>query len=237
MARESATFSASMYLYFLSQTLFRYYRLIDLNELVGKMAVLGSLVGSCCGRSTASLLDLGTATAAPATRARAARTSNLLNALVASFDDPDPCSSRCCSSWLETGIIPLATAPAHRAVRGRLELVRRELPGVVDVADMVLPDHQPRSRSRAGSPTRRSTCSTPTAPGSTARGLIGRPRPSGSTPSPTRLLLDRVRGGLSSTRTHLAHELEELAATTQHRGQAGPGARADRPGSTSSTPA
>ena len=32
-----------LYLYFLSQTLFRY-RLIDLNELVGKMAVLGTLV-------------------------------------------------------------------------------------------------------------------------------------------------------------------------------------------------
>jgi two-component system, NtrC family, sensor histidine kinase HydH len=33
-----------LYLYFLSQTLFRY-RLLDLNELVGKMLVLGSLVG------------------------------------------------------------------------------------------------------------------------------------------------------------------------------------------------
>src|SRR5262245_17410477 len=32
-----------LYLYFLSQTLFRY-RLLDLNELVGKMAVLGTLV-------------------------------------------------------------------------------------------------------------------------------------------------------------------------------------------------
>src|SRR5688572_23597887 len=32
-----------LYLYFLSQTLFRY-RLIDVNELVGKMAVLGTLV-------------------------------------------------------------------------------------------------------------------------------------------------------------------------------------------------
>ena len=32
-----------LYLYFLSQTLFRY-RLLDLNELVGKMVVLGTLV-------------------------------------------------------------------------------------------------------------------------------------------------------------------------------------------------
>jgi len=43
VARRRATCSGILYLYFLSQTLFRY-RLLDLNELVGKMAVLATLV-------------------------------------------------------------------------------------------------------------------------------------------------------------------------------------------------
>src|SRR5882672_3359533 len=71
-----------LYLYFLSQTLFRY-RLIDLNELVGKMAVLGSLVVLLWAVNSFLLYWVGNGSAGnPGT---SGKDFYLLNALVASF--------------------------------------------------------------------------------------------------------------------------------------------------------
>ncbi len=112
-----------LYLYFISQTLFRD-RLIDVNELVGKMAVLGALVVllwavyglllSWVGKGNDSLY--------------------LLNAVVASFVILilfEPVRSR-----LEGGINRWLLRQRVE-LRGRLEALRRELTTVIDVPDMV----------------------------------------------------------------------------------------------------
>ena len=112
-----------LYLYFLSQTLFRY-RLIDLNELVGKMAVLLTLVGLLSTVYSLLLYWIG----------GAQKGLYLINALVASFVILilfEPVRSR-----LEGGINRWILRQRHE-LRGRLDAVRRDLPGVVDVADMV----------------------------------------------------------------------------------------------------
>lgn len=112
-----------LYLYFLSQSLFRN-RLIDLHELVGKMAVLGSLVILLWAVYGFLLYWIG----------GGQKGLYLLNALVASFVILilfEPVRGR-----LENGINRWLLRQRHE-LRGRLEAVRRELPGVVDVQDMV----------------------------------------------------------------------------------------------------
>jgi signal transduction histidine kinase len=112
-----------LYLYFLSQTLFRN-RLIDLNELVGKMAVLGSLVVLLWAVYGFLLYWVG----------GGQKGLYLLNALVASFVILilfEPVRGR-----LEGGINRWILRQRHE-LRGRLEQLRRDLPGVVDVPDMV----------------------------------------------------------------------------------------------------
>ncbi|CAN5817754.1 hypothetical protein BH11MYX2_BH11MYX2_30190 [soil metagenome] len=112
-----------LYLYFLSQTLFRN-RLIDVNELLGKMAVLGTLVLLLSAVYGFLLYWIGSGQ----------KGLYLLNALVASFVililfEP-------VRSWLENSINRWLLRQRSE-LRGRLESVRRELPGVVDVNDMV----------------------------------------------------------------------------------------------------
>jgi signal transduction histidine kinase len=112
-----------LYLYFISQTLFRD-RLIDVNELVGKMAVLGSLVVLLWAVYGLLLSWVGSG-----------RDSlTLLNAVVASFVILilfEPVRSR-----LEGGINKWLLRQRVE-LRGRLEALRRELAAVVDVPDMV----------------------------------------------------------------------------------------------------
>jgi signal transduction histidine kinase len=112
-----------LYLYFISQTLFRY-RLIDINELVGKMAVLGTLVALLWAVYGLLLSWVG----------GGQEGLQLLNALVASFVililfEP-------VRSWLENGINRWLVR-TRAELRGRLDGVRRELLGMVDVSDMV----------------------------------------------------------------------------------------------------
>src|SRR5262245_2029723 len=112
-----------LYLYFLSQTLFRN-RLLDLNELVGKMAVLGTLVVLLSAVYGFLFYWIG----------GGQQGLYLLNALVAAFVililfEP-------VRSWLENTINRWLLRQ-RTELRGRLDAVRRELPGVVDVADMV----------------------------------------------------------------------------------------------------
>ncbi|HEY4181877.1 MAG TPA: ATP-binding protein [Kofleriaceae bacterium] len=112
-----------LYLYFLSQTLFRN-RLIDVNELLGKMAVLGTLVLLLSAVYGFLLYWIGSGQ----------KGLYLLNALVASFVililfEP-------VRAWLENSINRWLLRQRSE-LRGRLESVRRELPGVVDVNDMV----------------------------------------------------------------------------------------------------
>jgi two-component system sensor histidine kinase HydH len=111
-----------LYLYFLSQTLFRY-RLLDLNELVGKMAVLGTLVVLLWAVYGLLLQWVG----------GGREGLFLLNALVASFVILilfEPVRSR-----LENGINRWLLRQRHE-LRGRLDALRRELTSTVDVADM-----------------------------------------------------------------------------------------------------
>lgn len=112
-----------LYLYFLSQSLFRN-RLIDLNELVGKMAVLVTLVVLLWAVYGVLLYWIGGTNKDD---------FYLLAALVASFVILilfEPVRSR-----LENGINRWLLRQRHE-LRGRLDLVRRDLAGVVDVTDM-----------------------------------------------------------------------------------------------------
>ncbi len=196
-----------LYLYFLSQTLFRY-RLIDLNELVGKMAVLGSLVVLLWAVNSFLLYWVGNGSAGSASAS--GKDFYLLNALVASFVililfEP-------VRSWLETGINRWLLRQ-RTELRGRLDMVRRELPGVVDVADMV------QRITTALEESRRVTDASvylldADGAGFDRAGFIGRAPPERLDASAERLLLDRVRGGYLD-KDQLAHELEDLAATTQ----------------------
>jgi two-component system, NtrC family, sensor histidine kinase HydH len=111
-----------LYLYFLSQTLFRD-RLLDINELVGKMAVLGTLVLLLWAVYGLLLAWIGGGQDG----------LYLLNALVASFVILilfEPVRSR-----LENGVNRWLVRQ-RAELRGRLDALRRELTGVVDVGDM-----------------------------------------------------------------------------------------------------
>lgn len=112
-----------LYLYFLSQTLFRY-RLLDINELVGKMAVLGTLVVLLVATYGLLLTWIG----------GGQEGLFLLNAVVASFVILilfEPVRSR-----LESGINRWLVRQRHE-LRGRLHNLRRELSSVASVDDMV----------------------------------------------------------------------------------------------------
>ena len=112
-----------LYLYFISQTLFRY-RLIDVNELVGKMAVLGSLVVLLWAVYGLLLSWVGGGQDG----------LFLLNALVASFvililfEPVRALLENTVNRWL---------LRQRTELRGRLETLRRELQHVVDVPDLV----------------------------------------------------------------------------------------------------
>jgi signal transduction histidine kinase len=111
-----------LYLYFLSQSLFRY-RLIDVNELLGKMAVLGTLLVMLWAVYGLLLTWVGGDQDG----------LFLLTALVASFVILilfEPIRTR-----LENGINRWLVRQRHE-LRGRLEALRRELINVVDVNDM-----------------------------------------------------------------------------------------------------
>ena len=111
-----------LYLYFMSQTLFRY-RLIDVNELVGKMAVLGTLVVLLWAVYGLLLTWVG----------GGKEGLFLLNALVASFVILilfEPVRNR-----LENGINRWLVRQRHE-LRGRIDALRRDLANVVDVGEL-----------------------------------------------------------------------------------------------------
>ena len=183
-----------LYLYFLSQTLFRN-RLIDLNELVGKMAVLGTLVVLLWAVYGFLLYWIG----------GGQKGLYLLNALVASFVililfEP-------VRSWLENGINRWLLRQ-RTELRGRLDAVRRELPGVVDVADMV------ERIAAALEESRRVTDAAVFLLDSDGAGfdraaIIGHAAPERLDANAERALLDRVRGGYLDKDT-LAREIDDL---------------------------
>jgi signal transduction histidine kinase len=188
-----------LYLYFLSQTLFRY-RLIDLNELLGKMAVLGTLVVLLWAVNGFLLYWI-----------RDTRNDlYLLNALVASFVililfEP-------VRSWLENGINRWLLRQ-RTELRGRIDAVRRELPGVVDVADMV------QRITTALDESRRVTDASiylldADGAGFDRASYIGQAPPERLDANTERPLLDRVRAGYLD-HDQLVHEAEELAAAPQ----------------------
>ena len=188
-----------LYLYFLSQTLFRY-RLLDLNELVGKMAVLGTLVVLLSAVYGFLLYWVG----------EGQRTEGLylLNALVAAFVililfEP-------VRNWLENGINRWLLRQ-RTELRGRLETVRRELPGVVDVADMV------QRIMTALEESRRVTDAAvylldPDGAGFDRAGSLGQSAPERLDANAERALLDRVRAGYLDLDV-LNREIDELGQT------------------------
>ncbi|HEU0034427.1 MAG TPA: ATP-binding protein [Kofleriaceae bacterium] len=186
-----------LYLYFLSQTLFRY-RLIDINELLGKMAVLGTLVVLLWAVYGFLLYWIG----------GGQKGLYLLNALVASFVililfEP-------VRSWLENGINRWLLRQ-RTELRGRLDSVRRELPGVVDVSDMV------QRIMTALEESRRVTDASvylldPDGAGFDRAGSIGQTPPERLDANAERALLDRVRTG-HIDRELLQREIADLATT------------------------
>jgi signal transduction histidine kinase len=186
-----------LYLYFLSQTLFRY-RLIDLNELVGKMAVLGTLVVLLSAVYGFLLYWIG----------GGQQGLYLLNALVAAFVililfEP-------VRSWLENGINRWLLRQ-RTELRGRLDAVRRELPGVVDVPDMV------QRIMTAVEESRRVTDASiylldPDGAGFDRAGALGKSPPERLDANADRALLERVRGGYIDL-DQLAREPDDLPPT------------------------
>jgi signal transduction histidine kinase len=112
-----------LYLYFLSQTLFRF-RLLDVHELVGKMVVLGTLVILLSATYGLLLAWVG----------GAREGLFLLNAVVASFVILilfEPVRNR-----LENTVARWAVRQ-QSALRGRIDDARRDLQAAVDLGDMV----------------------------------------------------------------------------------------------------
>src|SRR5215470_14158032 len=113
-----------LYLYFLSQTLFRY-RLLDLNELVGKMFVLGSLVAILTVVYGLLLAWLG---------GGQAQGLFILNTVVASFvililfEPVRTLLENLINRWLVS---------ERYELRYRMDVLRRELMNVIDVREMV----------------------------------------------------------------------------------------------------
>src|SRR4051812_5714694 len=185
-----------LYLYFLSQTLFRY-RLLDLNELVGKMAVLGTLVVLLSAVYGFLLYWVG----------KGQRTEGLylLNALVAAFVililfEP-------VRNWLENSINRWL-ARQRTELRGRLDAVRRELPGVVDVADMTERIMAALEESRRVTDAAMYLLD-PDGAGFDRAGFHGQAAPERLDANAERALLDRVRTGYLDIDT-LGQELDDL---------------------------
>jgi two-component system sensor histidine kinase HydH len=184
-----------LYLYFLSQTLFRN-RLIDLNELVGKMAVLGTLVVMLWAVYGFLLYWIGVGQ----------KGLYLLNALVASFVililfEP-------VRSWLENSINRWLLRQ-RTELRGRIETVRRELPTIVDVTDMVSRIMTALEESRRVTDASVYLLDSDGA-GFDRAGLIGQTPPERLDANAERGLLDRVRQGYID-KDQLQRELDELA--------------------------
>src|SRR5262245_21116632 len=188
-----------LYLYFLSQTLFRN-RLLDLNELVGKMAVLGTLVVLLAAVYSFVPLWIG----------GNQQGLYLLNALIAAFVililfEP-------VRSWLENSINRWLLRQ-RTELRGRLEAVRRDLPGVVDVPDMV------QRITTALEESRRVTDASvylldPDGAGFDCAGTLGQVPPDRLDANAERALLDRVRSGYLDV-DQLAREFDEVGQTPE----------------------
>ena len=190
---------AILYLYFLSQTLFRY-RLIDINELFGKMAVLGTLVLLMWAVYGFLFYWIGTQ-----------KGVYLINALVASFVILilfEPVRNR-----LENGVNRWLLRQ-RTELRARIEGVRRELPGVVDVADLV------QRMLTALEDSRRVTDASiylldADGAGFDRAGQFGQVPPERLDASGERGLLDRVRGG-HLDKEQIARELAELGTAPEN---------------------
>jgi signal transduction histidine kinase len=185
-----------LYLYFLSQTLFRN-RLLDLNELVGKMAVLGTLVALLSAVYGFLLYWVG---------GGGQQGLYLLNALVAAFVililfEP-------VRSWLENGINRWLLRQ-RTELRGRLDAVRRELPGVVDVPDMVQRIITALEESRRVTDASVYLLDSDGA-GFDRAGFLGKLPPERLDANAERPLLDRVRTGYFDL-DQVARELDEIA--------------------------
>ena len=183
-----------LYLYFLSQTMFRN-RLLDLNELLGKMAVLGTLVVLLWAVYGFLLYWIG----------GGQKGLYLLNALVASFVILilfEPVRSR-----LENGINRWLLRQ-RTELRGRLDAVRRDLPGVVDVADMVARIRIALEESRRVTEASVYLLDSDGA-GFDRAGYLGPAPPERLDANAERGLLDRVRAGFLD-REQLAREVTEL---------------------------
>jgi len=186
-----------LYLYFLSQTLFRN-RLIDLNELIGKMAVLGTLVVLLWAVYGFLLYWIG----------GGQKGLYLLNALVASFVililfEP-------VRAWLENTINRWLLRQ-RTELRGRIEAVRRELPGVVDVSDMVTRIMTALEESRRMTDASVYLLDSDGA-GFDRAGHLGQAPPERLDANAERALLDRVRAG-HLDKDALQREIDELANT------------------------
>ncbi len=195
-----------LYLYFLSQTLFRY-RLIDLNELLGKMAVLGTLVVLLSAVYGFLLYVIGSGQ----------KGLYLLNALVASFVililfEP-------VRSWLENGINRWLLRQ-RTELRGRLDAVRKELPGVVDVPDMVERITTALEESRRVTDAAVYLLDADGA-GFDRAGFIGQTPPDRLDANAERALLDRVRSGMID-KDHVTREIDELAGASDAEAKRAP---------------
>jgi signal transduction histidine kinase len=183
-----------LYLYFLSQTLFRN-RLIDLNELVGKMAVLGTLV----------VLLTAVYSFVPFWIGKGAEGLYLVNALVAAFVililfEP-------VRNWLETGINRWLLRQ-RTELRGRIDAVRKELPDIVDVNDMVSRIMTALEESRRVTDASMYLLD-PDGAGFDRAGFLGKAPPERLDANAERALLDRVRTGYLEI-DNLSRELDEL---------------------------
>ena len=188
-----------LYLYFLSQTLFRN-RLIDVNELVGKMAVLVTLVVLLSAVYGFLLYWIGSGQ----------QGLYLLNALVAAFVililfEP-------VRSWLENTINRWLVRQ-RTELRGRIDAVRRELPGVVDVPDMVQRIMQALEESRRVTDASMYLLDADGA-GFDRAGFLGHAPPERLDANAERALLDRVRGSYLDLDV-LAHEVGDASAGDQ----------------------
>ncbi len=191
-----------LYLYFLSQTLFRY-RLLDLNELVGKMAVLGTLVVLLTAVYGFLFYWVG--------QDQPTDDLYLLNALVAAFVililfEP-------VRNWLENSINRWLLRQ-RTELRGRLEAVRRELPGVVDVSDMVQRIMTALEESRRVTDAAVYLLDADGA-GFDRAGFLGQAPPDRLDANAERALLDRVRTGYLDL-DQLAREIDELGQLPEH---------------------
>ena len=195
-----------LYLYFLSQTLFRN-RLIDLNELLGKMAVLGTLVVLLWAVYGFLLYWIG----------GGQKGLYLLNALVASFVililfEP-------VRSWLENGINRWLLRQ-RTELRGKIDAVRRELPGVVDVSDMVARIATALEESRRVTDAAIYLLDADGA-GFDRVGQIGTVAPERLDANAERSLLDRVRSGYID-RDILGRDIDEVGGAAEAEARRAP---------------